>query len=87
MFVIVWVGFALALTGNYGFVDFAWQWLRNLPAPFQVVVWITILPIAVGMWAWESSWPVVVGYLLIGGMVAWTVVAAAGLVRAFRTAV
>jgi hypothetical protein len=86
MFVIVWVGFAIALSGNAGFVDSGWQWLRDLPAPVQVVVWIVILPIAVGMWAWESTWPVLVRYLLTSGMIAWTLVAVAGVVRAFRTA-
>ena len=86
MFMVVWAGFAIALTGNHGFVDSAWQSLRDLPGPIQVAAWFAVLPIAVGMWAWESSWPILVGYLLVGGMVAWTVVAVAGLVRAFRTA-
>jgi hypothetical protein len=86
MFVVLWIGFAIALRGDHGFLDASWQWLRALPMPVQVVVWVVILPIAVGLWAWESTWPPIVGILLAGGMVAWTLVAIAGVVRAFRPA-
>lgn len=82
MFVVLWIGFAIALRGDRGFVDSTWQWLRGLPAPVQVVVWVVILPIAVGMWIYESTWPPTVGVLLVVGMIAWTLVAVAGLVRA-----
>jgi hypothetical protein len=85
MFVVLWVGFAIALWGDRAFVDTAWQWLRGLPAPVQVVVWVVILPIAVGLWIRESSWPPAAALLLAGGMVAWTLVAVAGLTRALRT--
>lgn len=86
MFVVVWVGFAVALRGDGGFLDSSWQWLRELPGLVQVVVWVLILPIAVGLWAWESTWTPFVGLLLVAGMIAWTVVAIAGLTRAFRSA-
>jgi hypothetical protein len=86
MFVVVWVGFALALSGDRGFLDTSWQWLRGLPTPVQVVVWVVILPIAVGLWIWESGLPPAVSLPLAGGMVAWTLVAIAGLVRALRSA-
>ena len=86
MFVVLWVGFAFALRGDRAFLDTSWQWLRGLPAPIQVVVWVVFLPIAVGLWIWESTWPPSVGFLLAGGMVAWTLVAVGGLVRALRPA-
>jgi hypothetical protein len=84
MFVVVWVGSAVALTGDAAFVDSAWQWLRGLPAPVEVVVWVVFLPIAVGMWIWESTWQPFVGFLLACGMVGWTLVAVSGLRRALR---
>lgn len=86
MFVILWVGFAIALRGDHAFLDTSWQWLRGLPVPIQVVVWLVFLPIAVGLWIWESTWPPIVGLLLAGGMVAWTLVAVGGLLRALRPA-
>jgi hypothetical protein len=86
MFVVVWLGFALALSGNSGTLDSAWEWLRGLPGPIQVVVWVLFLPIAVGLWIWESTWPPLVALLLVAGMIAWTFVAIAGAIRAFRPA-
>lgn len=84
IFVVMWIGFAYALMVDPELLDEAWQWLRELPAPVQVVVWILILPIAVGLWIWESSWSPIVGLLLAAGMVGWTLVAVDGLRRALR---
>jgi len=84
MFVVLWVGFAIALRGDREILDTTWTWLRGLPDPIQVVTWVVFLPMAVGLWIWESTWPPVVSVLLAGGMVAWTLVAVAGLGRAFR---
>ena len=86
MFVLVWVGLAIGLFGDRSILDSAWEWLRGLPGPIQLVVWILFLPIAVGLWIWESTWSPLVAILLVAGMVAWTVVAVAGVVRAFRSA-
>jgi hypothetical protein len=86
MFVVVWVGFALALSGNGSILDSSWEWLRGLPGPIQVVVWVLFLPIAVGLWIWESTWSPLVALLLVAGMIGWTFVAVAGAIRAFRPA-
>lgn len=86
MFVVVWIGFAVALRGDHAILDTTWAWLRGLPDPIQLVTWVVFLPIAVGLWIWESSWTPLLGFLLAGGMVAWTLVAVAGLRRAFRAA-
>lgn len=81
MFVVLWIGFAMSLRGDRGLIDSAWQWLRGLPVPVQPIVWVVILPIAVGLWIYESPWSQTVGLLLALGMVAWTLVAVAALVR------
>lgn len=86
MFVVLWIGFAFAILGDPRVFDPVWQWLRELPLPAQVVVWLVFLPLAVGLWIWESSWSTVAGILLTFGMIAWTFVAIAGLVRAVRAA-
>jgi hypothetical protein len=84
LFVVLWVGFAIALRGDHAILDATWDWLRGLPDPIQIVTWVVFLPIAVGLWIWESTWPPLVSVLFGAGMVAWTLVAVAGLVRAFR---
>jgi hypothetical protein len=50
----------------------------------SVVVWVAVLPLTVGLWVWESTWPPLAGLVLVAGMVAWTLVAVAGLWRAVR---
>ncbi len=84
MFVIVWVGYAIALRGDRGFIDQGWEWLRGLPARIQATTWLFFLSIAVGMWIFESERPLTPGALLGVGMFAWTLVAVAGLVRVPR---
>jgi hypothetical protein len=84
IFVVMWAGFAYALLVDPGILDRAWDWLSSLPAPVAVVVWVLILPIAIGLWIWQSSWSPLVGALLAIGMVGWTFVAIDGLRRALR---
>jgi hypothetical protein len=86
MFVALWIGFAIVVLGDPRFFDPLWKWLRTLPTPIQAIAWIVFLPLAVGLWLWESSWPPIVSAVLAGGMIAWTLVAANGLLRASRTA-
>jgi len=86
MFILLWIGFAIVALGDPRAFDPTWQWLRGLPTPVAQVVWVAFLPLAVGLWIWETTWPPAVGLLLGAGMVCWTLVAVAGLVRAVRGA-
>lgn len=85
VFVALWVGLAWSLLVDPSLPDEAWAWLRGLDTAPQVVAWIAVLPIGVGLWAWTSSWPPLVLVLVGLGMVAWTLVAVAGVVRALRS--
>jgi hypothetical protein len=50
-----------------------------------VIAWIALLPIAVGLWAWNAAGsPLVIGAVLVG-LVAWTALAVSGLARALRS--
>lgn len=37
----------------------------------QVVVWILFLPVMIGLWVWEASWPLVVRPVLVVGVAGW----------------
>jgi hypothetical protein len=50
----------------------------------EIIVWVLFLPIMVGLWIWESSWPVLVRLLAFGGIVVWTLLAVFSLVRDMR---
>jgi len=84
VFLVMWIGFAIAMILDPAILDDAWEWLTGLPMPVSLVVWLLILPIGVGLWIWEGSWAPIVGALLAAGMVAWTIAGLAGLRRALR---
>jgi hypothetical protein len=84
IFVMLWVGFVIALIANREWLDVIWNWVQILPMVPRIIIWTIFLPIMVGLWIWESSWPAFGRMLGFGGMVAWTLVAVANLVRVFR---
>jgi hypothetical protein len=65
---ILWLGFAAALIFNQALLDSAWQMLRGLPFIVQAVVWLLVLPVAAGLWIWETSWPLWLRLVLVIGL-------------------
>ena len=66
--VILWVAFGAALAFDRGALDSAWHWLRGLWLPLQAVVWVLLLPWTLGLWAWQTSWPLLLRLLLVAGL-------------------
>jgi hypothetical protein len=81
---VLWVGFAIAQSGNRELPTQAWEWLRSLPAVPQIVVWILILPLAVGLWAWHSDLGQGPRIVVALGLVAWTILALSQLIQGIR---
>ena len=65
---LLWLGFAAALIFNQAILDSVWQALRGLPMFIQVVVWLIVLPVAFGLWIWETSWPLWIRLILVIGL-------------------
>jgi hypothetical protein len=84
IFVVLWVGFAIALVVNREWLDILWNSVRELPVVAEIIVWVLFLPITVGLWIWESSWPALVRLLGSAGIVGWTLLAASSLLRSTR---
>jgi hypothetical protein len=84
IFTLLWVGLAIALVVNLTWLDALWQWLQGLPLLAEVIVWVLFLPITVGLWIWESSWPAFVRLLAFAGIVLWTLIAVSSFWRALR---
>ncbi len=84
IFAILWVGLAIVLGVNLEWLDLLWNWVRALPAVAEIIVWLIFLPIMVGLWIWESSWPALVRLLAFVGIVAWTLLAVSSFLRAVR---
>jgi hypothetical protein len=81
VFLVLWLGFAATLVGAHRLPDDAWHWLTALPPVGQVVVWILLLPITVGLWAHQANLGDLAGLLIGAGLVVWTGLAVRGLIR------
>ena len=75
VFAVLWVGFAMALIVNQGWLDDLWEWQAELPIIGQIALWILFLPITVGLWIWHSTWPTWWRLASLAGLVVWTGVA------------
>jgi len=84
IFAMLWVGFAIALVVNREWLDLLWNWVRALPSVAEIIIWVLFLPIMVGLWIWESSWPVPLLQLAFAGIVGWTLIPVSRLLRAVR---
>lgn len=84
IFAILWVGFAIALVVNREWLDLLWNRVQALPSVAEIIVWVFFLPIMVGLWIWESSWPALVCLLAFAGIVVWTLLAMSSFFRAAR---
>jgi hypothetical protein len=84
IFAMLWVGFAIALVVNREWLDLLWNRVRALPFVAETIVWVLFLPIMVGLWIWESSWPDLVRLLAFAGIVVWTLLAVSSFLRAMR---
>ena len=84
IFAMLWVGFAIALVVNREWLDMLWNWVQALPSVAEIIVWVLFLPIMVGLWIWESSWPALVRLLAFAGIVGWTLIPVSGFSRTVR---
>ena len=84
IFAMLWIGFAIALVVNREWLDLLWNWVQALPSVAKIIVWVLFLPIMVGLWIWESSWPVLGSLLAFAGIVVWTILAVSSFLRAVR---
>ncbi len=71
LFALMWIAFAIGLIWGQGSLDEAWSAIGALPLIVQVIVWVLFLPVMLGMWVWETDWPLVVRVVLVMGFAAW----------------
>ena len=71
IFAVLWAAFGIGLVWSQGSVDAAWGWVRSLPLVAQGLAWLLFLPVMVGLWIWESTWPLVLRLILVIGIAGW----------------
>lgn len=84
VFMVLWIGFVTALVVNRECLDVLWNWGQALPPIPKIIIWVIFTPNLVGLWIWESSWPVLGRLVGCTGIVAWTLLAMSSLYKAFR---
>ena len=68
LFAVLWAAFAAALVWGQGGLDQTWAWIRGLPLILQGIVWLLFLPVVAGLWVWETTWPLAMRLLVVGGL-------------------
>jgi hypothetical protein len=71
VFAVIWVAFGAGLLMSQGSLDQAWQAIRDLPLVVQVVVWLLFLPVMIGLWVWETTWPLILRLVVVLGIAGW----------------
>lgn len=84
IFLVLWVGFAVALIINREWLEEIWNWTQALPLIPKVFVWVLFLPLLVGLWIWESSWPFLGRLVGFAGIGIWTLLAVNSVFKYFR---
>lgn len=68
IFAILWAAFAYAIVASQGSLDATWAWLRDQHIVVQVLAWFLFLPVTAGLWVWQTGWPMLLRFVLIGGL-------------------
>jgi len=84
IFAVLWIGLVVALVVNPEWLDSLWNWVRGLPTAVEIIVWVLLLPIMVGLWIWESSWALILRLLGLAGIVGWTLLAVRSFIQAVK---
>jgi len=84
VFVILWVGFTIALISNRDWLDLLWNGVQALPLLIQIIIWVVFLPVMVSLWIWESTWPNLLRMIGFAGIGIWTILAVYSFIRYWR---
>jgi membrane protease YdiL (CAAX protease family) len=71
---ILWLAFGVALLLNQPALDAAWQAFLAWPLLVKLVVGLLVLPVLLGLWIWQTTWPLWLRLVLVVGLALATVV-------------
>lgn len=56
LFPLLWLIFFAVLVLEPARLDVVWAWFRDLPVIGQVVGWVVLLPLMLGLLIWQAPW-------------------------------
>jgi len=65
---ILWLGFGAALVFDQALLAMTWQLFRGLPMIAQIVLGLLLLPVVLGLWIWQTPWPLWIRLILVIGL-------------------
>jgi hypothetical protein len=65
---LLWLGFGVAIILKKELLDNAWKSFRRLPLVIQLVLAFLLLPIVLGLWIWQTTWPFWLRLALVIGL-------------------
>ena len=65
---LLWLAFTAALIFRRELLDEAWRQFRGWPLLIQLAVALLLLPVVIGLWAWETRWPAWLRLVLVAGL-------------------
>ena len=72
LFTLLWLAFSALLFRREMLIN-TWQSIRRLPLLVQLLLWLLFLPVVLGLWIWQSSWPLWLRLVLVAGLAWWNV--------------
>ena len=73
LFTLLWLAFGAALLFRREMPANIWRSIRGLPLLVQFLIWLLFLPVVLGLWIWQSSWPLWLRLVLVAGLAWWNV--------------
>ncbi len=73
LFTLLWIAFIAALLFRREMLKNTWQRIRSLPLLVQLILWLLFLPLMLGLWIWQSSWPLWLRLILVASLAWWNV--------------
>jgi hypothetical protein len=73
LFTLLWLAFIAALLFRRETLANIWRSIRGLPLLVQFLIWLLFLPVILGLWIWQTSWPLWLRLVLVAGLAWWNV--------------
>jgi len=73
IFTLLWLAFMGALIFRREMLINTWQRIRSLHLLVQLILWLLFLPVMLGLWIWQTSWPFWLRLILVVSLAWWNV--------------